>query len=121
MPDELKLEPCPWCDSTHVEAFPAHAASYAPSVLCHACGRAVDAEDAVTAWNLLPRKLKWTTYDGTESTLPTLEEIVCAKLSHLSTIAWRRDFDGISYWMFQDGRRQMIVNRDRWTPWPEEE
>ena len=54
-----KLKECPWCGSADVEAYTAHAASYAPSVLCHACGRAVEAEDAVAAWNALPRKTVW--------------------------------------------------------------
>lgn len=119
--DELK--PCPWCGGIYVEAFPAHAASYAPSVLCHACGRAVDDEDAISAWNALPRAPQWVKYDGTQSTLPIIldhvliesgEHRYLGRLTYLSTV-------GRPHWQVNDEEEPVFMCKagDRWTPWPQ--
>ena len=110
-----KLLPCPWCKSKQVEAFPAHAASYAPSVLCHMCGNAVDAEDAIAAWNAIPRQPQWTKYTGNEDTMPPILAAIIVEDGE-AKFACRHSADGECYDVDGDGYTLPIGAK--WMPWP---
>lgn len=122
MPDEAKLEPCPWCGKSDVQYLEPDNPYNPGMVICLRCVRQIRSHDAVAAWNSLPRKTGWTTYDGTESTLPPEGHPVIAILwgSKRPRRAFLVDKKG---WASDPIRVVLdsICIGDRWTPWPGEE
>lgn len=133
MPDELR--PCPWCghDEPTVDYVSVEEVSQSWGVTCPNCERTVEGaqgekDDAIAAWNAIPRAPKWTEYDGTESTLPIDEKLCCVeltgKLLPRRTLAWRYMYDssGISVldpcWQEDGVGLSRIIVGDRWLPWP---
>ena len=129
MPNELKECPNPSCTSKF-DPICYHTGGLL-QVRCR-CGSSGpfkhSEEDAIAAWNALPRKVKWVTYDGTEEKLPPKDTKCCVELvgrHHiLKAIAWRYDSGGQlinnEYWQEKGAGLSRIVAGDRWTPWPGE-
>lgn len=116
-----ELRECPWCGKSDVRYFEPHNPLHVGRVVCWSCHRQILAEDAVAAWNALPRKTKWVTYDGTEETLPEQETAVIISTNGVVQRACVQRYD--EYWDFGEdvvGPLKISVG-DRWTPWPGEE
>jgi len=116
-----ELRECPWCGKSDVRYFEPYNPLRIGRVVCWRCSRQIVAENAVAAWNALPRKAGWMTYDGTEETLPATygpfpveRQNSRGKIEHF-------------VWCFTAGNwinsRGAVPPKlgDRWTPWPGEE
>lgn len=59
-----EVMPCPECGSTDILTISGHISSFRWWVRCCGCGRQGSCckteEDAISAWNILPRALTWT-------------------------------------------------------------
>ena len=81
-------------------------------------------EDAVAAWNALPRQPQWTEYDGTEATLPPGGTIVILKHYTRTCVAkfiesWTNEMD--SLWAIQlnfSEDLESVAIGDKWWPLP---
>lgn len=102
-----KLLPCPnpLCSKSlpHVEAF---------RVSCYTCwtGGAikVNREDAIAAWNALPRWPQWTTFSWDDNaTHPGDRDIILVERN-----------DGSRFLLRGDHSLLGIMDGDRWIPWP---
>jgi len=127
--DELRECPNPSCSSLRGLHFDHWRSDYDPKMSsvrvkcnCGCCGPWKSWEnDAVAAWNALPRKAKWTEYDGTESTLPATYGPFPVERQNS-----RGKIDNF-VWCFTAGNwinsRGAVPPKigDRWTPWPGEE
>ena len=124
MPDEVK--PCPACGkSAIVRDFCGFI-----TVECRFCGmggpNGSTNQDAIAAWNDLPRAPQWTTYDGTPGTLPEpMTTVIIRAIHHCGPKGEQLQasgnlFDGAAaliWWIDGRGFVRLEVG-DTWWPMP---
>lgn len=55
MPNEVKLEPCPWCEGMSIKTLVPRGPRVHEYVICLDCQNGVVSDDGIAAWNALPR------------------------------------------------------------------
>lgn len=129
MPDELK--PCPWCGHSaemEPQGYRNEALAFCPKCSRGVTGECGDIDDAIAAWNTLPRAPKWTEYDGTEGTLPPEGVQVLIEISFpghsgvvtFNTVGKRssQTLSGSIWWEMLMADPWEIHEGNRWMPWP---
>lgn len=133
------LQPCPACGGSG-KLWNRNTGTYRNRntvfyVTCNRClmrGPMKDSDgDAVGAWNSLPRRFKWVTYDGTDTTLPSEDKTVLVEISfpgHSNTVTFYTvakckpsTLNGSIWWERPMADPWEVVVGNRWLPWPKVE